>query len=357
LSVSRASPERLLVYAPSWIGDAVMSLGAIRVLRRAHPSAHIAVLARPWVAELYDGVESVDSRLVYDPRGRDRGLRGLLSAARRVASGGFDACLVLPNAFRAAAFVRLARVPQRWGYATESRGFLLTRRVPPAPRPFGRHQAYFYLELAAGLGFEAFGGEPDLHLRATESMRHKGRALLEREGWNGRDSLIGIHPGATGSRAKMWSPSRFADAARRLSSRTRARVVVLGGPDEGRVAGEVAAGLEDPPLMLSGKTSLGELIGALSELSLFLTNDSGPMHLAAALGVPTVAVFGPTDPRETGPFSPRARVVRESVECSPCLYRDCPIDHRCMERVPADRVFEEARALLVSAFAQEATAR
>jgi heptosyltransferase-2 len=356
--VSRRSPERILVYAPSWIGDAVMSLGAIRVLRRAHPSAHIAVLARPWVAELYDGVESVDSRLLYDPRGRDRGLRGLLSAAARVRAGAFDACLVLPSAFRAAAFVRLARIPERWGYATESRGLLLTRRVPPAPRPFGRHQAYFYLELVAGLGFEAFGGgEPDLHIRATESMRRGGRALLEREGWNGRDSLIGIHPGATGSRAKMWSPSRFADAARKISSRTRARVVVLGGPDEESVAREVAAGLDEPALMLQGKTSLGELIGALAELSLFLTNDSGPMHLGAALGVPTVAVFGPTDPRETGPFSARSRVVRESVECSPCLHRDCPIDHRCMGRVPAERVFEEARTLLVSTLAQEATAR
>jgi heptosyltransferase-2 len=335
-----------------------MSLGAIRVLRRAHPSAHISVLARPWVAEVYDCVESVDSRLIYDPRGQDRGLRGLMSAAGRIRAAAFDACLILPSAFRAAAFVRLARIPERWGYATESRGFLLTRKVPPAPRPFGRHQAYFYLELAAGLGFEALGGtEPDPRLRATESMRRRGRALLEREGWNGRDSLIGIHPGATGSRAKMWSPSRFADAARKLSSRTRARVVVLGGPDEENLALEVAAGLDEPPLMLSGKTSLGELIGALSELSLFLTNDSGPMHLGAALGVPTVAVFGPTDPRETGPFSARARIVRESVDCSPCLYRDCPIDHRCMERVSAERVFEEARGLLVSALAQEATAR
>lgn len=337
------SSESILVYAPSWIGDAVMSLGAIRALRKARPGARIVVLTRPWVAELYDSVKEVDSRLSYDPRGVDRGLRGLVSAARRIREERFDLALVLPNAFRAAAFVRLGAVRERWGYATESRGFLLTHTVPPAPRPFGRHQSFYYLELLSALGIPA--SEPELRLSPTRSMSERARDLLTSEGWDGKSLLVGVHPGATNSRAKLWGASRYAEVARKLAAASDARVVVLGGPKESELASGVGEAVE-APILLHGKTSLGELMGVLAELSVFLTNDSGPMHLAASLDVPTVAIFGPTDPRETGPFSARARVVRERVDCSPCLYRDCPIDHRCMENVSVERVFEEASGLL-----------
>ncbi len=333
----------ILVFAPSWIGDAVMSLGAVRVLRREHPGARIVALTRPSLAELYAQVDEVDATLGYDPRGSDRGLSGLRSAARRIRAEGFEACLLLPNAFRAAVLARLARIPERWGYASESRGFLLTRKVPPAPRPFGRHQAYYYLELMRGLGYGT--STPDVSLRVKDGARERARALLDREGWNGRSSLVGVHPGATNSRAKVWSAARFGAVMEKLAAATDARVVVLGGPGEGALAREVEDALDEPPIRLQGKTSLGELIGVLSELSLLLSNDSGPMHLAAALGVPTLAVFGPTDPSETGPLGPRARFVREPVECSPCVYRDCPIDHRCMDRIGVERVYEEALRL------------
>lgn len=337
------SRESILVFAPSWIGDAVMSLGAVRVLRRERPGARIVALTRPSLAELYEGVDEVDSTLGYDPRGSDRGLSGLRAAARQIRSEGFDLCLLLPNAFRAAAFARLAGIPERWGYATESRGFLLTRDVPPAPRPFGRHQAYYYLELMSGLGFRT--STPDVSLKVNGGKRKRARALLEREGWDGKSALVGVHPGASGSRAKIWSPARFGQVMGKLAAAMGARVVVLAGASEGALAREVEAALDEPPLMLQGKTSLGELLGVLSELSFFLANDSGPMHLAAALGIPTLAVFGPTDPGETGPLGPRARFVREPVDCSPCLYRDCPIDHRCMERISVERIFEEAKGL------------
>jgi heptosyltransferase-2 len=198
----------------------------------------------------------------------------------------------------------------------------------------------------SGLGFEA--RSPDVGLTVDEGRRKSARLLLQREGWDGRSPLIGVHPGASGSRAKIWSGSRFGEAAAKLSAAMGARVVLLGGPSESALAVEVEASLEGSALRLQGKTSLGELIGVLSELSLFLANDSGPMHLAAALGVPTIAIFGPTDPTETGPLGPRAKFVREPVDCSPCLYRDCPIDHRCMERIAVSRVYEEAMSLVFS---------
>jgi heptosyltransferase-2 len=320
-----------------------MSLGAVRVLRRERPEACIVVLARASVAELYEGVEEVDATRIYDPRGSDLGFSGLRAASGRIRTEGFDACLLLPNAFRAALFARLASIPERWGYASESRGFLLTKKVPPAPRPFGRHQSYYYLELMNGLGFRT--SVPDVSLRVMGAQKARARALLEREGWDGKTPLVGVHPGATGSRAKIWSAARFGEAAKRVASSTGARVVILGGESEGALAREVAAAVGEPSLQLQGKTSLSELLGVLSELSLFLANDSGPMHLAAALGTPTLAMFGPTDPRETAPLGPRAKVVREPVDCSPCLYRECPIDHRCMERIGVSRVYEEAMHL------------
>ncbi|HEY7820328.1 MAG TPA: glycosyltransferase family 9 protein, partial [Vicinamibacteria bacterium] len=273
------SRPSILVFAPSWIGDAVISLGAVRLLRRERPEARIVVLARPSLVELYQGVSGVDDTLRYDPRGTDRGLAGLRAAARRIRAERFDVCLLLPNAFRAAAFARLAGIPERWGYATESRGFLLTRRVAPAPRPFGRHQAYYYLELMSGLGFAA--SSPDVGLTVDEGRKRSARFLLQREGWDGRTPLIGVHPGASGSQAKIWSGSRFGEAAAKLSAVMGARVVLLGGPSENALALAVESALDKSPLRLQGKTSLGELMGVLSELSLFLANDSGPMHLAA----------------------------------------------------------------------------
>jgi heptosyltransferase-2 len=335
--------ESILVFAPSWIGDAVMSLGAVRVLKRGRPDSRIVALARPSLADLYQEVAEVDATRIYDPRGANRGFRGFRAAAGRIRSEDFDACLLLPNAFRAALFARFAGIPERWGYATESRGFLLTRRVPPAPRPFGRHQSHYYLELMRGLGFET--GFPDVSLTVKDEARARARALLSGHGWDGRAALIGVHPGATGSRAKIWSASRFGEVLSKLAGATGARAVILGGESESGLAREVAAALGGPAIQLQGRTSLSDLMGVLSQLSLLLANDSGPMHLAAALGTPTLAVFGPTDPRETAPLGPRVRVVRESVDCSPCLHRDCPIDHRCMERISASRVFEEAMAL------------
>lgn len=345
------TPRSVLVYAPSWIGDGVMSLGAVRALRSSYPSARLGVLTRPWVADVYRACDAVDEIVDYDARGQDRGWSGFWRAARRVRQGDYDACVLFPNAFRAAALVKAAGIRERWGYATESRGLLLTRSVPQPPRPFGRHQAYFYLDLLAGLGLPATTGEPNTRLDLPEAWSREARARLDQAGWSG-GALVGVHPGATNSRAKIWKASRYAEVAGRLAAERSAQVAVLGGPAEAELAEEVLSHLPEDQrstaVSLQGRTSLSELMGVLKNLSVFLTNDSGPMHLASALGVATVAIFGPTDARETGPLSANARVVREAVDCSPCEYRDCPIDHRCMERVSAERVLGEAESLISS---------
>jgi len=337
------NPEALLVYAPSWIGDAVMSLAATRSLAAAYPEARLAVLARPWVAELYSGCEAVGEVLLYDREGVHRGPRGFFRAARQIRERGFDLALLFPNAFRAAALVFAAGIPERWGYATDGRGSLLTRPVPPAPRPFGRHQVFYYLDLLHALEIPA--GPPDAGLALPEALKERARRLLAEQGCRPGDCLVGLHPGATNGPAKRWFTDRYAALGERFAQSLGARVVVLAGPAETELAAEVAAGV-GAPIVLAGATGLGDLMGVMGALSLFISNDSGPMHLAAALGVPTIGIFGPTDERETGPRGRAVRVVREKVECSPCFLRVCPIDHRCMTRLEVEQVYQSAVELM-----------
>jgi heptosyltransferase II len=323
-------PERVLVRAPNWVGDVVLSLPALRDVRRCFPAARLEVLARPWVAELYQAVPGVDA--VVESRGHSRDVASV--------RGRFDLGLLLPNSFGSALALWRAGVPERWGYATDGRGALLTRRcrVPAGVRR--RSQVYYYRVMLEGLGL-AVEGEPDVSLACPEEWAARGRALLGDDGpW------FGVNPGAFYGAAKRWPPERFAATADLVARRTGARVAIVGGAAE-RPLGETIAGqVRAPSRVLCGETTLGDLVGVLSGLLLLLTNDSGPMHLAAALGTPLVAVFGSTDWTETAPVSARARVVREETECAPCLLRECPIDHRCMTRVGVDRVAAAALELV-----------
>lgn len=327
------SLDTIVVRAPNWLGDAVLSLGAVRDLRRNFPAARLEVLARPWVAPLYEAVSEVDA--VRPSRG--------LRADRQDLRGRFDAAVLLPNSFASALTMRAAGIPERWGYATDGRGPLLTRkaRVPREVR--GRSQVYYYRAMLAGIGL-AVSASPDVQLTAREAWTDRATALLGAPGpW------IGLNPGAFFGSAKRWVPARYAAAGERLARDTGARIAIVGGTLERPLGEAIAAAMNVPARVLCGETTLGELVGVLAQLRLLLTNDSGPMHVAAALGVPVVAVFGPTDWRETGPVGARQRLVREPVPCAPCLLRECPIDHRCMRRVGVERVVGEARALLAEA--------
>jgi heptosyltransferase-2 len=325
--------ERILVRAPNWVGDTVLSLPALRDLRRNFPSARLSVLARPAVADVYRAVAEVDA------------VRETRSFAADVESlrGAFDLGLLLPNSFGTALQLQRAGVPERWGYATDGRGPLLTRRCKVKDEVRGESEVYYYRAMLAGLGLLVTAA-PDVSLRAPEAWRDRARRVLEGEGpW------LGINPGASFGTAKRWIPERYAAVADRLSRRLGLRPVVVGGAAELPVAQALAAAMQTPVQVLCGRTSLGELVGVLAELRLLLTNDSGPMHLAAALGTKLVAVFGSTNWRETAPFTTRARLVREDVECAPCKLRECPIDHRCMTRISVERVAAEAERLLEAA--------
>jgi heptosyltransferase-2 len=321
--------SRLLIRAPNWVGDVVLSLPAVRDLRRAFPEARLSMLARPWVADLYSAVPEVDEVVP------SVSLRADVARVR----GAFDAAVLLPNSVGTALVPWVARIPERWGFAIDGRGPLLTRapRVPARVR--GLSQVYYYRAMLDGLGIDTTP-PPDASLRCPEDWQTRGRELL-----GGHGPWLGLNPGAHFGTAKRWPPERYAAVGDLVSRRVGATVVLVGGKAERALADQIAAGMAAKPRVLTGETTLPELLGVLSCLDGFVTNDSGPMHLAAALGVPQVAVFGPTDWRETAPFTERATVVREPVECAPCMLRECPIDHRCMRAVSVERVTAAALEL------------
>jgi len=323
--------RRLLVRAPNWLGDAVLSLGAVRDLRRNFPQARIELLARASVAPLYRAVREIDAV---------RECVGFRAEIRRL-RGNFDLAVLLPNSFASALQAFSAGIPERWGYATDGRGGLLTRRVRvPALRD--RSQVYYYRAMLAGLGL-VVSASPDISIRCPEDWASQGRMILGEGPW------FGLSPGATYGSAKRWLPERYAALGDVLCRRNQARVAIVGSAAERPIGEAIARSMSSSPRVLCGKTSLPELLGVISQFRLLVTNDSGPMHVAASLGVPLVAVFGPTNWRETTPMGTRLRLVKQDVECSPCMLRDCPIDHRCMRRVSIEQVLGEAQALLEGA--------
>ncbi len=327
-----SAPSRLVVRAPNWVGDVVLSLQALRDLRRLHPAARLEVLARPWVGELYRAVPEVDAVIES---------RGILADAAAV-RGRFDLGVLLPNSFAAAFPLWRAGIPERWGYATDARGPLLTRACPVPARVRGQSQVYYYRAMLEGLGL-AVEGPPDASLECPAEWHAQALTLLGDAGpW------IGINPGAFYGTAKRWAPERFAAAAALVARRTGSRVAIVGAASERPLGEASGAQLGGSARVLCGDTTLAGLVGVLKGLRLLLTNDSGPMHLAAALGTPLVAVFGSTDWTETAPVSASARVVREDTECAPCRLRECPIDHRCMTRVDVSRVAAAALELLAA---------
>jgi heptosyltransferase-2 len=319
--------SNILVRATNWVGDAVMCLPVLRAIRGRFPQAHIAILAKPAVADLYARESCADEVIRYE------GEPG--QVARNLRPRGFDCAILLQNAFEAAWIAWLARIPNRIGYNRDGRGLLLTHPVPvPKRGEIPRHERFYYLELLRRAGLIA-------NLPESPMIRLEHAAATPAR-------IIGVSPGAAYGNAKRWLPERFAESAGKLAARRGASVALFGSASERSVCEQIAGLLNGHSVVnYAGQTTLAQFIDLAAGCELFLTNDSGAMHIASALGVRTVAIFGATDDLATGPTGAKARVVREPVECSPCLLRECPIDHRCMRCVSTDRVVEEALALLI----------
>ena len=334
--------RRILVRATNWVGDAVMSLPALRALRERFPEAQISILAKPWVADLYRRETFCDETILYTAR--DLGAKWRLG--RELAERKFDCAILLQNAFEAATIAWVARIPERIGYARDGRSALLTRAISvPRAGDIPAHERFYYLELLRRAGIiDEMPASDVIRLDGAAAAREAGLARFRELGFDG--AVIGVSPGAAYGTAKRWLPERFAEAAARVAKELDAGIAIFGSKDERELCAEVAMATGVRTRNFAGETTLAEFIELAAACRVYLTNDSGAMHIASALGVPTVAVFGATNDVTTGPTGLLARVVREPVECSPCMKRECPIDHRCMTRVTASRVAETALELL-----------
>ena len=336
----------LAIRAPNWLGDAVMALPAMAALREAHPNARLTVAAIPSIAPIFSEhtMAAPDNILAIPDVRREAGiLKGM----------GFDGIVLLPNSFRAAWSARLARIPERWGYATNLRSWTLTRAVK-RPRTHV-HQCTYYLDLVRGLGLSADDRIPQVSV--TPATQAKADRLLDQHGVSAGARVVGFAPGAAYGHAKRWPPRRVTDVIVRVTRETGALCLLLGAAGDRDAGREIESSLpvDVRALNLIGRTDLGTLAGVLARLTAFVSNDSGGMHLAAAVGVPVTAIFGSTDERVTSPRGEPGThdVLFEPVFCRPCMLRDCPIDHRCMKRISVDRVYEAVARHLTVARAEE----
>lgn len=335
------SVRKILVRSTNWIGDAVMTTPAMAAVRASFPKSHIVVMANPLVAELFNPHPLCDGVQVFDKRRVHRGVPGLLRFAGELRRQAFDLAILFQNALEAALLAYLARIPVRAGYRTDCRGLFLTHGVPAGRAAKALHHTDYYVKMLEALGVH--GGDGGLHLYCSPEEESWASQILGEGFW------IGINPGATYGSAKRWIPTRFAEVASGLIQDHGSRILLVGGPAEASIGQDIEKAVQPHQtevLNMVGKTTVRQLVALLSRCRLLITNDSGPMHVAAALRVPIVALFGPTDHTTTSPLTGSWRMVRRAADCSPCLKRVCPGDHRCMEAITAEDVLSAAKELL-----------
>ncbi|MDO9565355.1 MAG: lipopolysaccharide heptosyltransferase II [Candidatus Desulfaltia sp.] len=337
--------KQLLIRSTNWIGDAVMTTPAVRAIRKNFPHAEISILTRPWVAPVFESSPYIDNMLIYDDFGKHKGLSGKLRLARELKQYGFDAAILLQNAFEAALIAFFAGIPCRIGYNTDARSFLLTHSVSCTPRIKKMHQTGYYLDILHGIGLDTDG--PGLDLVVAKKYQKSAAEILEEHGISRADRLVGINPSATFGPAKQWFPERYAALSDKIQEVFGAGILLFGGPGDRELGLRISQKMQHPPVDLCGKTDLGEAIALIKECDLFITNDSGLMHVAAALDVPLIAIFGSTNPVTTGPQSQRSKIVRVPIKCSPCLKPECPEGHlKCMDQIDVEMVFDVAKEIL-----------
>jgi heptosyltransferase-2 len=344
-------PERsgVLILAPNWLGDGVMALPAVADVRRAYPQARLVVAARPSVAPLYDMVPGVEQTILLQWRGSMFARSALGRDVSQLTIATTDLAILLPNSFAAAWTVHQAKIAERWGYATDLRRPLLTRAVRP-PR-HSTHQSIYYQRLVRELGMANGDSEPVIVVPSAAIQ--EAEALLSQRGRDASRPLLVVAPGAAYGTAKRWLPGHFGTLLTRAIHDMGAQCALVGSAGDADTArwvrDSVNTAQRTDVLDLTGRTTLPGLAAVLSLAAACVSNDSGAMHLAGAVGTPLAALFGPTRDRETAPLTRktgRADVLVNQVWCRPCMLRECPIDHRCMKGLRPERVLESVRSLM-----------
>jgi heptosyltransferase-2 len=339
---------KILVRGTNWIGDAVMSIPALRELRRIFPEAKISLHTRSWARGIFEDADFIDEILTFEPN--ESKIKIVFEQSRVLREKDFNLAVLFPNSLESALIARLAKIPERFGYAKDGRSFLLTNAVEIPVWKNVRHEVFYYLNLVAEIEKAHFAAqtvlenEPRVDLNVSEDRRKQARVILEESGADLSKKTIALGVGSTNSRAKRWQAQSYAELNDRLQGELGANVILVGAKNESDVSTEVFEKSKLKPIILTGKTNLSEAVAILSEIDLLVSNDMGLAHIAPAVGTKTIVIFGPTNEKTTQPIN--SEIIRRNVECSPCMLRDCPIDHRCMTGISAAEVFEKAKQKL-----------
>lgn len=338
----KAYYPNILIRSANWIGDVIMSTPTIRAIRRNFPSSHISVLAKSWVIPVYFNNPDIDSVELYDT---DDNVFQVAKGLKQK----FDLAILLQNAFEAALIAFLAKIPNRLGYNTDARTLLLTHPVRLDPARKKMHQIDYYLGILEDAGLKTFGREQTLII--SEEEKQSAENVLKDYGFSDDDIIIGINPGAAYGTAKRWFSERYAELCRRLDQQFKCKFIIFGSAGEKSLGESVCGQIGENVVNICGRTTLREAFALIDKCRLFITNDSGLMHAAAALNVPQIAIFGSTNHITTSPSSDKSHIIRVPTSCSPCLKPDCPTDHRCMKAVSVDMVCSLAEKIMnTSAF-------
>lgn len=332
---------KIVVHSPNWMGDSILAFPAMNAIKKNFPESEIWVVVRDWIKDLFS-IGGGFAGIIPLPKQKD--FNNLRDAAKRLRAFHFDLGILFTNSFASALMFTLARIPQRWGYKKDGRGLLLTKGIPVELKKNHVHQTHYYLDLLSNLGLKEFPEEFSLPVDQQEMARIE--AWLESKNIQIKKPLIIINPGAFYGSAKRWPVEKYAELASLLQNRIRAQILIIGSDDETPLAEAISSKMSQRPHVLTGQTSLPQLAALIRFADLFVTNDSGPMHLANSLKTPLVALFGPTEPTRTGPYQQPALVIHKGAPCWPCSYRQCPFDHRCMMAISPDEVFQACQKLL-----------
>jgi heptosyltransferase-2 len=341
---------KILVRGTNWIGDAVMTIPALRELRRIFPKAEITLYTRSWAEGIFRDADFLDGILTFDKtksKIKDAFLQSKILKTRN-----FDLAVLLPGSFESALILKPFKIPRRFGYSKEGRSFLLTDAIEIPTWKNRRHEVYYYLNLIAEIEKSFFktqtvaANQPRFDLPVSAERRAEARKFLEENKIDLTRKTVALGVGSTNSRAKRWSAESYARLNDLLQNELSANVILVGAKDETDVSMKVYEKSDVKPRVLTGKTNLAEIVAILSEIDLLVSNDMGLAHVAPAVGTKTLVIFGPTNEKTTRPFPEIAEIIRKTVECSPCMLRDCPIDHRCMTRLSPQEVFERASIIL-----------
>ncbi len=335
LTLADRNIQKVLIRGVNWIGDTLITFPAIKGIREIFNDVHCTVLIKPHLSSLYEQCAFVDEIIPYPKGGSFDLIHKERKLVKDIAQKKFDLAVILPRSFRSALVPYFARIPYRVGYSASGRGMFLTHGLKEDAGVLSNHQVEYYYRLARSLGAPSTFDLPVLTVDKEDVSWAK--TFLENAGIDEHKLLIGINPGSTYGSAKCWFPERYLELAQRLASNAQAAIMLVGGKDNLHLINHIASKLDGQIVKAVGEDLL-HLAALVRRCRLFITNDTGPMHIASAVGVPVVAIFGSTNPVTTSPLGEGHCVIRREVDCSCCLKRECPEDHRCMRLISVDEV-------------------